>query len=440
MRAADKLETAEEASVILSCLNRAAYRVYFGYSQMHKIQMHFYTIFCSCIILLFLVPDTYYKNMYGVLLTALLTIFSFITAKNGELCCVNFRIYGAGLLVFAFFCFASVFTARNTENAAKTFLLIITAFMLYILSAVVSAESKAVYKALSAIYIITVAISLWGIIQGIIGVEIDASLTDLSNNSGMPGRVYSIYGNPNNFAEILVLFFPLSFVCSLMTENKKRRVVMLFVLLLPIIALVMTYSRSSWLGFFVSVLIFVILVNKRLIPYLVCFFLLIFPLLPSSVFDRILTIGSLADSSNMYRIYIWQGVARILQNNFFSGVGLGVENFVSSYIMYCDNLATEAVHSHNLYLEIWVETGILGLISFVIFIVGIIIKALNVSCGKNNRDRLIVCSSVSTLVGISVTALFEYVWFYPRVMYAYFIVCGILVGTTRKIRKKAWRG
>lgn len=55
-----------------------------------------------------------------------------------------------------------------------------------------------------------VVISLVGIQQGIEGVPVNASYTDMFANQGMPGRVYSWYENPNTFAQVLVMLMPLA--------------------------------------------------------------------------------------------------------------------------------------------------------------------------------------------------------------------------------------
>ncbi|MEG1879526.1 MAG: hypothetical protein RR211_07820, partial [Pseudoflavonifractor sp.] len=50
--------------------------------------------------------------------------------------------------------------------------------------------------------------ALYGCYQGIVGVPVVANQQDLILNAGMPGRVYSFFDNPNNFAEILVMLMP----------------------------------------------------------------------------------------------------------------------------------------------------------------------------------------------------------------------------------------
>lgn len=52
--------------------------------------------------------------------------------------------------------------------------------------------------------------ALYGCYQSYIGVDIVASQQDMNLNQGMPGRVYSFFDNPNNFAEQLAMLLPLN--------------------------------------------------------------------------------------------------------------------------------------------------------------------------------------------------------------------------------------
>ena len=53
------------------------------------------------------------------------------------------------------------------------------------------------------------ATGAYGIVQRIQGVKVNPSYVDLKVNAGMPGRVFSIFDNPNTFAQVLLLLLPL---------------------------------------------------------------------------------------------------------------------------------------------------------------------------------------------------------------------------------------
>lgn len=55
-----------------------------------------------------------------------------------------------------------------------------------------------------------VLVSLYGLYQYKVGVEMEDKWLDVSNNSGITTRVFSVFGNPNILAEYLIMTTPIS--------------------------------------------------------------------------------------------------------------------------------------------------------------------------------------------------------------------------------------
>ena len=80
--------------------------------------------------------------------------------------------------------------------------------MLLVVSMVRKYEQLQLMVALAVLGLSVAA--LYGCYQSYIGVDIVASQQDMNLNQGMPGRVYSFFDNPNNFAEQLAMLLPLN--------------------------------------------------------------------------------------------------------------------------------------------------------------------------------------------------------------------------------------
>ena len=221
---------------------------------------------------------------------------------------------------------------------------------------------------------------------------------------------------------------PLGAAYCMMIESKRRRAVALLFELLPFAALLMTYSRSGWISFLLCALIFVFLYNKKLLPALLLAALIVIPLLPTTVLDRVATIGSTKDSSNHYRLYIWEGVMRMLGigQNWFTGVGLGPASFREVYLTVCLEAASPAPHSHMLFLEIWIEQGLVGILTYFAMVFSAVRRSLIAMKYASREVRFALIAGVSALGGIAFASAAEYIWFYPRVMVMYFVVLGLL--------------
>ena len=117
------------------------------------------------------------------------------------------------------------------------------------------------------LYAAVMVTAAYAVVQRIMGVEVNASLTDLALNEGVPGRVYSTLDNSNNYAEFLVLFTPLCAAWAINLKDVRARFVFSCALALPMLALVMTYSRSGWLSFMLAVLVFVYYTTSGSYPW-----------------------------------------------------------------------------------------------------------------------------------------------------------------------------
>ena len=379
----------------------------------------------------FLCPDWLWRNQYALALSALVFGAMLLDACSRNEKAFRIRNLGLWMLAFAFAVGLAVINAYDTGEALRVFCFYLSAF-LFCASLVGTVTNRGrLMSILGFIYLTLLLTALYAVLQRIQGVEVSASLTDLTVNAGMPGRVYSTLENPNNYAEFIVLTFPVSLVFCAGIVDRRWKTLCTGSLVIPVAALLMTYSRSGWVSFALAAVVFLALWDKRLLPLVVVAAFAALPLLPQSVFNRILTIGSTADSSNMYRIYIWTSVLQMLGTYGLTGIGLGPGNFIPLYAGYSLPEASVAYHSHMLYLEVWLEMGLLGIVSFLFMYLGIIRRAIRAMAKADSMVRYVLIACVSSLVGVSFVGAAEYIWFYPRIMFAFFILIGVTLAAVK---------
>lgn len=135
----------------------------------------------------------------------------------------------------------------------------------------------------------------------------------------------------------------------------------------------------------------------------------------------------------MFRIYVWSGTTKMVQDYFLTGIGLGPGSFAIVYPEYANIHALVGVpHSHMVYMELIIELGILGFISFMWFMLRLwkdTTCSLIRDTDKTNKFILIAC--ISSMIGIAFAFGVEYVWYYPRTFFAYFILAGIATAAIR---------
>ncbi len=380
--------------------------------------------------LMFMVPHDYWSNGLAFLGAAGLFAIYTVLAANGKRKAVYPEQLGLPLILFILSCFTSLFFSADRGDSVRVLVFYATAvLLLWIISADLDTPER-LRGFLGWIYAAVMFTALVAAAQRVAGVEVSASFTDIRLNAGVPGRVFSTLDNPNNYAEFLVLFTPLCAAYAMTEKNMLRRLMESCLVALPMLALVMTYSRSCWLSIVVTAVIFVYYADRKLVPlgFLAAVFLV--PFLPRSMLVRIGTIFNSADTSASHRLDMWPCIVNMLRDShrWLTGIGMGPNTFAQIFPAYAEGSAKAGVyHSQMLYLELFVEWGVLGFVSFMWLMMKSLkdaAKKLYSGAGRVSGPALIAC--VSAFAGIAVACVFEYIWFYPRVLFAFFIVLGVM--------------
>ena len=402
-----------------------------------KSYFSFQNILAFTIVLITIVPGNKWNNLYGLILAVLMLGLYFVTLISGKAFSYRTAKFDFIMLIFMFASVMGVLVSYAVADSIRVFMFFVTSFIFMITISGSVKTKEELHKFVGIISIGLILTSLYCIYQGIVGVEIDVRLTDISTNQGMPGRAYSTFENPNNYAEYLVMFMPFLAAFALNQKSKGKKVIFLFALMIPFAALLYTYSRSCWVSFAISFLVFICFYNYRLIPLMLLLGFMMIPFLPETIINRISTIGSMKDTSNKYRILIWEGVLKMLKGTFVTGIGLGPEAFNKLYPSYADASAVLAPHSHMLFMQVLTEMGLLGFISFLSYWVMTLKRLVTTKIRYKLPYEMknYVCASLASFTGVIFVSGVEYIWFYPRVMISFFVMVGIIMATL-KISKK----
>ncbi len=407
------------------------------YSKIHSHPfMRFEYLLGAFLALMMITPGAMWNNAYAVMGAFGFAVLYYVTSLSGRDFGTNVKAIPVSLLAFLVAIAGAVFLTPVRSDGIRIALFFVSAilFAIMIWGSVCDAKRLKTFVAiiLGALFVMC----LYALYQSYVGVPVDILLTDVNTNSGMPGRVYSTFDNPNNFAEVIVLIIPFVYALIICSEKKINKLILLFVFAVCAAALAVSYSRSCYVAFAISTIMFALLYDWRLLLPLGIIVLLAVPFLPVSIINRILTIGSMQDSSNAYRTYLWDGVLKLVRHTGLSGIGIGPEAFAKAYPPFASILAAKAPHSHMLYLELLVELGVVGVMGFLAFMFSSIKKGLALFNRQKRDLRCIIIASISALFGISFTACAEYIWFYPRVMFVFWVVVGILLCAVRCAKKR----
>lgn len=388
-------------------------------------------------LVMMLVPHDYWNNLYGLIgAVGVCGLFVLGSANHPKLRVEAERV--GPYMLFYLICIGCALAASlSTRMSMRFFAFHATAFLLVLLavSSIKSADDLRRVVAL-AVGGLTVA-SLYGCYQSYVGVEIVASQQDLALNYGMPGRIYAFFDNPNNFAELLAMFIPLNLALLLISKTWRGRFWSIVALVLGVAAIGFTYGRASWIGCALAILVFLVLENWRLVPAMLVVGLCAIPFLPETIYNRILTIGNMKDSSTAYRFYIFDATFTLLKDYWYRGVGLGsdvMRQVFTGYPSMPDG--SFPIHTHNNYLQMWGETGIVGLVAYLSVILYGLKRGVKAFYQGTNREvRHLLAAAVGAFFGIHVISLAEYTWFYPRNMFTYWFLFGLILACVKLVRQ-----
>ena len=399
-------------------------------------------LFCVFLMVMFLVPHKYWNNLYAVLAAfAFLSLYLLLAGAGRRRWEAPATVLGLGGTLFVLALVLSMGFTIARRDSLRVLLFFLASLSFCYVIAVDFREPARLRRLLAHLYVALLCISLYAIIQNVFGlVAVNESFTDVAANKGVPGRVYATLDNPINLSEFILLFMPLGAAFAAGAKKPWLRVLLALGLAFPALAMLMTYARGGWIAILLAAGVFTFFCNKRLIPALFVLILLAIPFLPGSVMTRLATMANSKDSSALHRLQIWQGVARLLRDDhrFFTGIGLGPECFrliYPSYSMYTAKYG--AYHTQMHYLELVLELGVMGLVSF-LYLMGKTLGRAGAGIRGGSREiRLILTACISSVAALALVGFIEYIWFYQRVMFAFFIYLGILLAAAGCARDQA---
>lgn len=316
-------------------------------------------------------------------------------------------------------------------------------------------------------------ISLYGIFMYFTGggYASDAWL-DSEMFSSIGGRAVATLENPNMLGEYLILMIPIAVSMFIGRGEGLRRLSSFFCIAAMGVCLILTWSRGAWLGLIVAALVFLFMWHRRSV-WIILAGIASVPFLPSilpaSIISRFTSIGDMADSSTSYRMYIWRASVNMIEDHILTGIGIGEGAWKRLYPLYAYQGVEAAPHSHNLFLQIWLELGLIGILVFIIFLFLLyqsgftLFSKLNNTAVLRNPDiseallkrnlleknpedprtemqhgktqiRISAAGPLCGIIAVLAQGMTDYAWYNYRLYLMFWLVCGLAAAYIRNGR------
>ncbi len=283
-------------------------------------------------------------------------------------------------------------------------------------------------------------VSIIGIIQTIAGPTASFNLGKdiFTVDNGTTMRAYSTFGHPNQFAGYLILMIPLAFIQFVETKDWRKRTLVGLLAVIMITALVFTFSRGGWvaMGLVGAALIYLNIPKKMLmITSLIVALALTIIILNqgplektrSAVLDRMMSFSQPKKEDSVgFRKVCYETAFKMFEHHPIFGFGAGEydENIKKYFNKHYYAWSAISKHIHNWYVQILIETGLLGMITFFVALGAVLVRLLLTFLGMvHNYERQILSGVIGGILAFLIHNLFDVLTIYGRG-----IDFGLLVG------------
>lgn len=299
--------------------------------------------------------------------------------------------------------------------------------------------------------------SLYVIHQNFVGVEEISGWQDTShlNAEQVLTRVYGTLQpfNPNLLAGYLLSGFPIlagGFFSLLKVKRYRMSFVVLLMLVCCALGILFSGCRGAYVGLLVEfVVLFAIfsyfvwndfrdkkyLKKVWIASVLISIFGVIFLVASSEALQaRIMSIFAMReDSSNSFRMNVYQSSFRMFLDNFWVGIGIGNKVFREIYGLYMRS-GFDALGAYSVFLETAVETGIIGLSTLLAFIGFMIVSAVKNLVAKivSFSDKILFALILTGVAGMMTHGFVDTIWFRPQVQVLFWFMSALFVVVMNK--------
>lgn len=239
------------------------------------------------------------------------------------------------------------------------------------------------------------------------------------NTSFVTQKPGATFTNSLIFGTFMLMLFPFS-IYSTVTQKGGRKWVSGFCVLIYFCAIAATYSRGAYLAI-IAALVVLMFIGRKYALNIAIAFVGVLAVMPASVFKRFDQVD-LVDGAVSERFAIWDACFDIIRERFLLGIGAGSDNL---HVRLVEDFGVRQPHAHNLYLEMMVEGGIVGIILLAAVLAFVLRDSAKIAL-RGGKWRVFGLSVISSAAGIMVMSLTEFTLQTPKELQVFMVVLGFL--------------
>ena len=413
-----------------------------AWTQASSLWPSFEVIATGLLAVLFIAAPLTSTTMLGVFMILCGVFWALLTFADAD----SVGLTPIHLLVFLYWFISLIATGLSpVKVAAASGLAKLTVnLFVFLLAARVLKRRQWLNGLVTVVLLVGLLVAAYGIRQQVDGVEQLATWNDPTSELAQSTRVYSFLGNPNLLAAYLLPMTGLSFAAVLAWRRWWPKALGLTLVICNLACLFFTQSRGGWLGLIALFGVFLGGLYLWFLPRLPRFWQLwLLPMVATAglIFVataiaaleplrmRVMSIfAGREDSSNNFRINVWEGVKAMIRARPILGIGPGNEAFNQIYPLFMRPKYT-ALSAYSIYLEILVETGIIGFSAMLWLLLVTYTQGIRllIQCRETLAvEGLWILGALAGMGGLLVHGLVDTVWYRPPVSTLWWLLVAII--------------
>lgn len=355
-----------------------------------------------------------------------LTVLGFVYALlSGRISNLKPTAIAPLLAIYVLLGLCSTVTSFDLFSSAFVFVVYMVFIATYVVMVNTLTTRNRWYAAVATFAIGALLIAIFGIVQNFTMDATTQSWVDANMFSDIKTRVYATFDNPNVLGQYFIITIPLIFSLFVLSNKALNKTIWLGIFATTFVCLLFTWSRGAWVGVVLGIGLFLLIRDRRWIVLCVLAVLVLPFILPDSIMNRLISIGNTNDSSTAYRVSVWIASARMALEYWMLGVGYGSDAFAEVYSIYALNGAGYALHAHNFYIQLIVDVGIGG---FITYLLVVLTAYKEISTVKNDYAiKTISLAFVGILAGYLFQGVAESLWYNMRMSLMFWIVMAFIM-------------
>jgi O-antigen ligase len=223
------------------------------------------------------------------------------------------------------------------------------------------------------------------------------------------------------------LLLPIALVFLVLWIYDLRNILLITGVAMTHFALLLTFTRSVWLGWIVAVAVLLALKWPKALAWAVPIAVLAISLAPLPFFSRVISSFDIKQSSNLDRIRMAEAGIEIIKD--YPLLGVGPANIKEIYPLYRKHDAPRfrIPHLHDNVIQLWAERGVLALVAYLFLQLLFLRECARAWGGPATKFAEL---GVAVTVGLAVAGLFEFNFGDTEVFWMMLDVFALVVGFT----------